>query len=255
MPSFGFLQAFIAGMFIAASAGMLGSFALLKRMALVGDALSHVALPGIALGLIFNFNPFFGAFVFLMSGALLIWIAEHKTKLPVDALVGIFFSVALAFGAMLTPKEELLEALFGNVTKIEPFDFWLAIILSTIVITVLYSFSKKFILTFISPDLSLSVGLKPHRLELTFLLIFALSVLIGMKFAGVLLMGSLIIIPAATARNIAGSMYSYVLLSVILSVIGALLAVTASYFYGFQPGPAFVIIAGAFFLASIFFKK
>lgn len=249
------MQTLIAASLIAASGSMLGSLALLRRMALVGDALSHIALPGVALGILFNFNVFFGALAFLIFGTVVIWAVEHKTKLPVDTLVGVMFALALAVGALLTPKEDILDALFGDIIGIGRLDFWAASIISVAIIFLLLKFYKKFTLSLISPDLSLAAGFRPHALEFTFLMIFALAVAVGIKFTGALLMGSLIIIPAATSRNIARSMNQYLWLSAVLGVLGAVFGVFISKLYGFSPGPAFVLFAGALFFISIFFRK
>ena len=255
MKTTDFLYTLLAGSAIAAAGGMIGSFALLRRMALVGDALSHIALPGIALGLIFHFNPFLGAFLFLALGTLIIWTVEHKTKLPVDTLVGVVFTLALAVGALLSTEEEILEALFGDITSITGLDMLVAVLISFIIVFFLLFYYKKFSLTLISPDLSLSVGYKPHMLELLFLTIFALGVAAGIKFTGVLLIGSIVIIPAATARNIAPSMRSYIWLSAFFGVLGAVVGIFAAKIYGLAPGPVFVIIAGIFFFASVFLRK
>ncbi|HEY4527863.1 MAG TPA: metal ABC transporter permease [Candidatus Paceibacterota bacterium] len=255
MTELGLTQILIAGAFIAAAGGLLGSFALLRRMALVGDALSHVALPGIALGLLFNFNVLLGSVAFLVAGTLGIWLVEHKTKLPVDTVVGVFFTLSLAAGALLTPEEEILEALFGDISKLSVFDFWWALALSATIIYLLLHFSRRFVLALISTDLSRSEGFHPHRLELLFLLLFAFAVAVGIKFAGALLMGSLIIIPAATSRNLTVSMGSYLFMSAFLGVAGAILGIFGARFYGFSPGPLFVLVLGAFFLASIFFRR
>lgn len=248
-------QVLLAGGFVAAAGGLLGSFALLRRMALVGDVLSHVALPGIALGLLFNFNVFLGSLAFLLVGIFLIWMVEHKTRLPVDTVVGVFFALALAVGALLTPEQDILEALFGDITKLGRFDFWWVMLLSLLIIFLLLYFSKRFILTLISTDLSRSAGFQPHRLELLFLLIFALAVAVGIKFVGALLMGSLIIIPAAASRNLSRSMSSYLLLSALLGVLGAVLGILGSRFYHLAPGPVFILVAGALFFLSIFFRR
>jgi len=250
-----FLYTLLAGSAIAAAGGMIGSFALLRRMALVGDALSHIALPGIALGLLFHFNPFFGAFTFLAFGTLIIWTVEHKTKLPVETLVGVAFTLSLAVGALLVPETDMLEALFGDITKISSLDVGVAFLISAMIIALLLVFYKKFSLTMISSDLSLSVGFNPHMLELLFLTIFALGVATGIKFTGALLMGSVVIIPAATARNVAGSMKSYLWLSAIFGVLDAVLGILLAKIYGFPPGPVFVIVAGFFFLISIFLRR
>ena len=101
----------VSAVFVGLASGYLGSFMVLKRMALVGDALSHVALPGVALGLLFNFNPILGAFITLFAGIIGIWLIENKTELPAESIVGLFFTFALAVGLLITPDEELLEAL------------------------------------------------------------------------------------------------------------------------------------------------
>src|SRR3989338_7338426 len=110
----------IMGSVIGMGAGYVGSFMVLRRMSLVGDAMSHVALPGIAIALLFNFNPFLGAAAFLFMAVFGIWILENKTTLSTDTIVGIFFTTAIAIGALITPEQELLEALFGDISKLTP---------------------------------------------------------------------------------------------------------------------------------------
>jgi len=248
-------QILIVSAFIAASSGLLGSFALLRRMALVGDALSHVAFPGIALGIMFNFNTFLGALAFLVLGVVIVWLVEYKTKLPVDTLVGVLFSLALAMGALLASEEDIHDILFGNIMELKGFDISLILILSSVSIVLLLLFYKKFTLTMISSDLSYSVGFKPRLFELLFLLIFALVVAVGIKFAGALLIGSLIIIPAAIARNVASSMKNYLLLSGLIGATGALFSVYVSFTYGLEAGPVFVITSGIVFFISVFLVK
>jgi len=245
----------IAGSFIAAAGGLLGSFALLRRMALVGDALSHVALPGIAIALMFNLNILWGSVVFLVVGIFFIWLVENKTKLPVDTVVGVFFALSLAIGALLVTEGEILEALFGSIVDISILDFWIALVLSLAIIIFILYFSKRFALTFISNDLARSTGLKTSLLELGFLLIFALAVAVGIKLVGALLMGSVIIIPAATSRNIARSFNSYLFMSALIGVFASVTAILISVSYDLAPGPAFVLIAGGLFFFSIFFRK
>lgn len=250
-----FGEILVAAMFIAGAGGLLGAFALLRRMALVGDALSHVALPGIALGLLFHFNPLLGSLAFLLFGTLGIWFVEHKTKLPVETVVGVFFTTALAVGALLVPDTEILEALFGDIEKLTQFDFWWAVSLSVIIVALLLYFARRFMLVLISRDLARSIGHNPHTLELLFLLIFALAVAVGIKFVGALLMGSLIIIPAATSRNLAASMNAYLGLSAAIGIVGALIGIFGAAFYHLPPGPVFILVVGALFLVSIFFKR
>src|SRR2546426_816807 len=94
---------FLAGTFVGFAAGYVGSLMVLKRMALVGDALSHVALPGLALGILFNFNPFLGAFAFLFAAAILTWYIERTTRLFPESIVGVLFVTALAGALVIVP--------------------------------------------------------------------------------------------------------------------------------------------------------
>src|SRR3989344_100573 len=106
-----FLNQLIVGVFVSSAASLLGTFAILKRMSLVGDALSHVALPGIALAIFLKINPFFGALAFLFFSIIGIWLLEYRSKLSLDTIVGVFFTASLALGAIFIPDLELIEAL------------------------------------------------------------------------------------------------------------------------------------------------
>ena len=99
----------------------IGAFIILKRMALVGDALSHVALPGIALALFYAVDPFWGVLIFLLAAAVIVWWLEGRTTLPGDALVGLLFTTSLAVGVLAIPNREIIHSLvrriFGIITN------------------------------------------------------------------------------------------------------------------------------------------
>lgn len=249
-----FSQLLLVAIFISAAAGLLGSFAILKRMALVGDALSHVALPGIALALIFNLNPFLGAIAFLFTAIIGIWFLEYKSSLSTETIVGIFFSASLALGALITPEHELLEALLGDIQTLSRGEAIFSILLSIGVIVSLMAIRRKLALNMISEELSQSIGIKNKILEFAYLFIFAIAVALGIKFVGALLMGSLVIIPAASAKNISKSLNSFLSLSVIFSVVAAIIGVYISYYYSLPSGPIFIIISAIFFIFSLFIR-
>ncbi|MEK9154869.1 MAG: metal ABC transporter permease [Patescibacteria group bacterium] len=249
------IQMMLVAISIAAAASLLGSFAILKRMALVGDALSHVALPGLALALIFNFSPFLGAMVFLIAATLGIWFLEYQSRLPIETIVGVFFAASLALGTLITPNHELLEALLGNITNLSQNEALASIILSLFLIVLLIMFRKKLALNMVSQEMAQSIGIKNKRLELIYLLIFALAVALGIKFVGALLMGSLVIIPAASAKNIAKSLRSFMSISVIFGVFSSALGVYVSYLYNLPPGPIFILISTAIFIISLIARK
>ena len=248
------VQLIIVAVFIAISASFLGVFAILKRMALVGDALSHVALPGIALGILWKFDPLLGAVVFLVIATIGVWLLETRTQLSVETIVGVFFSASLALGALITPEPELAEALFGNITALKWQESLISVILSIIIVIILLAVHKKLALNMVSSDLANSVGIKNRQLEFIYLLIFALSVALGIHFVGALLMGSLVIIPAASAKNIAKSLNVFMVLSIIFGVFATISGILISQTYHYSPGPIFVLISTAIFIFSIIFK-
>ncbi len=125
----------ITRIFVGFSAGYLGSIMVLEKMALVGDALSHVALPGLALGILFNFNPFLGGFAFLFLSSVAIWHIGRVTKLSFETIVGAVFTLALAVGILMIRDLDALEAaLFGDITTVSLLDTILGVTISLIAI-------------------------------------------------------------------------------------------------------------------------
>jgi ABC-type Mn2+/Zn2+ transport system permease subunit len=245
------LQQILTAVFVAAAASLVGSFAILKRMALVGDAMSHVALPGIAIALLLNLNPFLGAIVFLIAAIIGIWFIQYRSNLSIETTVGVFFTASLALGALIAPEHELLEALLGNITDLSWQESLVSIILSIILIVVILRLKKKLALNMVSSEMAHSIGIKNKRLEFIYLMIFALVVSLGIRFVGALLMGSLVIIPAASAKNIAKSLNSFMGLSVIFGVLAAIIGIYFSSIYDFASGPIFIIISVIIFIISL----
>lgn len=245
----------ITGVFVGIASGYLGAFMILRRMALVGDALSHVALPGLALALLFNINPFFGAFAALFTGIVIIWLIEKRTSLPTESLVGLFFTFSLAVGILITPEQELLEALFGDISKIAFSDAFIALVLSAAVVLIMRLLSKKFVLGTISPDLAESAGINVSKTNFAFLVMVAVIVALGIKVVGTLLMGALVIIPAISARNITASLSRYAATSAILGLASLLGGIFLSGHFHLSPGPIVVLVSSAIFLLTLIFKK
>lgn len=239
----------------AVAAGMLGAFAVMRRMALASDPISHIALPGLGIALILKIDPLIGAGVALLVGALLIWGFEKRTGIATETLIGVVFSAALALGSIITTGEQLLDALFGNYTAVSPVEFFIGLAAVAAIVIFLLVERQKLTLAILSPELAKTSGVKVDRLNLYFLLAFVSTVLLGLRFVGVLLMGSLVIIPAAVAKNFARSMRGMILIGIgvaLLSVAGGL--ETAARF-GLPTGPIIVMIASLIFLLSLFKKQ
>lgn len=228
---------------------------LTKRMALVGDALGHVALPGMGLALILGLDISLGAFVFLLLGIFLIWLFEIRTSLPTEALVGIVFVASLAGGFLIVPEPELLEALFGDISRVSQEMAFISIIFSVLIFLAVKRIYPKIILAGISSDLAKSEGVKIKRQNLIYLLAIAALVALGVKIVGSLLVGALVIVPAAAARNMSRNLREYYLESAAFGALSSLFGIMLSKFLGFPAGPLIILASTLFFLISLAFKK
>jgi len=248
----------VIAIFVGLSAGYLGSLMVLEKMALVGDALSHVALPGLALGILFNFDPLLGGFVFLFLSAVIIWHLGRVTKLSFETLVGAMFTLALAIGILLiSDLEALTEALFGDISQVSLPDTVVAIIISVVAIFLTKIIYNKIVLSMISEELATSTGVNVAKTNLLYLLLVSLVVAMGIRITGTLLVGFLVVVPAAAARNVSSNLYRY---SVLSSIFGALSSFSGVLLAGYinlptvPPGPLVVISGVAIFLIAVFVK-
>ena len=243
--------ALIVGVFVGSTAGYLGSIMVSRHMALVGDALSYVALPGLALGILFNFNPFIGAFAFLAATVIVTWYLQKSTTLSVEAIIGVIFVLALSIGILITPKVDLLEALFGDVSKITLMDTVITVLVSLFVIFVIKKIYEKLIISMISKELAVANRIKVERINLIYLLLVATIVAVGIKEVGTLLVGAVVIVPAAAAKNISSTLSGYSLMSAIFGLMSAASGVVLSIYVNVPAGPLVVIVGTVIFVGSV----
>jgi ABC-type Mn2+/Zn2+ transport system permease subunit len=249
----------------ALAAGLVGSFALMKRMSLAGDVVSHIALPGLGLALLFNINPLVGAALALFCGTILIWHLQKRATMTTDVAIGVIFTAALAIGIVLTPSEDLIEALFGGFQSLTLVWFIVGIFAVTTIVAFVLAFRHKLILSLFSPELAAATGVNVSRLNLHFLLVFSLTVLLGLRFLGAMLVGALIIIPAAIGRQLTHTLTAFLVTSSAASVLSVILGLTISRLYphftighislNLTLGPAIIAMATILFLLSLLRKK
>jgi len=246
------LIVFISGIVIAAASGLVGSLLTLRKMTLLSDALSHVALPGIALGIVFNFTPLWGGVVFLFLGIFLIRIIEIRTKLATESITGVLFVTALAVGALIIPEQELLETFFGNVQSISYSAAYIQMIVAILIIGTTLSLLKQLTLASIAPDLATASKISKKNIELLLLVLIATTIAVGISFVGVLLMSSLLIVPAVTAKNIARTFKEFIGISMIISAFSLFAGLCTASIYSINPGLATVLISSGIFFLSLF---
>jgi ABC-type Mn2+/Zn2+ transport system permease subunit len=258
LPLDTFIFSLVTGVFVGLAAGYLGSLMVLERMALVGDALSHVALPGLALGYVYHFNPFIGSFAFLFLSAIIIWQLRRMTKLPFETIVGAMFTLALAIGIIILPDyESLVEALFGNITQVTVEYAIAAVICSIAAILVTRIIYKKLVLGMISEDLATSKGIRIGRINLVYLLLVSLIVAVGIQITGTLLVGFLVIVPAAAAKNASSNLRRYSILSAFFGLVSTAVGIIISYSLSLPTiyvGPIIVFSGIAIFIATVLIK-
>src|SRR5271157_4283374 len=244
------IETLLLSIAMAVAAGLVGSFAVMRRMALAADPMSHVALPGIGIALALHINPLIGAVAMLLFGALLVWQVEDKARLGAEAIIGVLFSVALAVGGLMTSGEQLIDALFGGAGVLSWPEICFALIASGAAVAFVVTQRNRLVVMLVSPDVARTAGIDVRRLDLLYLETFALTIALGLRFLGVLLMGALIIIPAATAKRLARNLTEMLVLAASLAVVATLAGTWLASWFHRETGPFIVIVAAACFLLS-----
>ena len=255
MNDAGFLYTLATAIFIGGVCGYLGSLMVAKRMSLVGDAFGHIALPGIALAMVFNFNLSLGALGFLLAGIILIWFLKSMSLLHFETLTGIVFTSALAVSFLLIPHSRLEEALVGNISNIGRNELLIAAAASLLVFFAIRMVYKNLVLAALSEDLAKTEGIRVRRNELVFLLALGAVVALGIKIVGGLLVGALVIIPAAAARHLANNLHSYSCGAAGIGILSAVLGVFLSAVLGLESGVLIILSSAFLFFLVLLVKK
>ncbi len=246
-----FLNSLLVAIFVGGAGGYLGSLMITKKMALSGDALGHLALPGIAIGLLYNLNLTCGAFITLALGILFIWRLEIKTKITTEALTGIVFTTSTAAAFLFLKESDLERALIGDITSIGRKELVLSVIMLCAVYLIIRAIYKDMILASLSEDLAKVEKVKINRNNLVFLLSVAVIVALGIKVVGSLLIGALVIIPAATAKNISRNMRQYSYGGAVFGILGGALGMWLYKITGLPAGPLIILTSTLFFVISV----
>ena len=247
--SYGFLQrALLAGVFISIACALLGVFLILRRDAMIGHGLSHVAFAGVALGLFLNTMPVPMAIAVTLGGAWGIQKLKNKTGLYGDTAIGILSSVGMALGILLVTISRKFNAalfgyLFGEILAIEPSEVWLSILLAIIILaTLIVNYHKLMYMTF-DWDSAKASGIKVDRLDLQLTLLTAVTVVLGMKVVGVLLVAALIVIPAAASLQIASNFKRAIIGSCLIALVSVILGLLAAFFLDLPASGTIVFIS------------
>lgn len=245
-------RAMLGGIGVALIAGPLGCFLVWRRMAFFGHALSHSALLGVAVGFMIGINLIAGILVFCLLVAVLLIMLERQRILASDTLLAILAHGALALGIVSVARLEhlridLMGYLFGDILAVSLQDLILIYALVVITAVVLALIWRPLLSATVLEDVAAVEGVPVTRVQLLFVLLIAAVIAVGMKIVGILLIVSLLIVPAAAARRLSRTPEQMALVSTIIGVLSVILGLLVSLRWDLPAGPSIVIVAVSVF--------
>jgi zinc transport system permease protein len=251
-----FVRAVLAGIGIASVAAPLGCFVIWRRLAYFGDTLAHSALLGIAFALLLDVHVMIGVFAVSLIGAIALTALQRGDTLPADSLLGILSHSTLALGLVLvalvpTLKIDLMGYLFGDILAVSKADIAVIYVGGAVVLAGLAKIWHPLLAASVAPELAAAEGLAPERARAVFMILVAAVIAIAMKIIGVLLITSLLIIPAAAARQFAQNPERMAVLAAAGGVVAVIGGLSASLQFDTPSGPSIVVAALILFLLSL----
>lgn len=239
---------------------ILGTMIVNNKMAFFSDSLGHSAICGIAIGTLFGIvNTNISMIIFASIFAILLNMVKNKVAYGADTIISVFSSVAIALGlAILNVSgnfNEYSSILVGDILSINwteityLFGAFLAILLFW-----WYNFNKVHSIS-VNKSLATSKGINVKLIDNIFVILIAIIVMISIRWIGILLINSLLILPAASSRNISKNMRQYHLFAVILSIFSGVVGLIISYYYNIPTGPMIVILSGAIYFVTLALKE
>jgi zinc transport system permease protein len=240
--------------------GLLGTMVVNNRMAFFSDALGHSALTGIAIGVIAGIGqPLWSMILFsiLLTFAIL-WVKKANTA-STDTIIGVFSSTAVALGIVLLSQRggfaKYSAYLIGDLLSINSTDLVMLAAAFVVVLVLWFFIFNKLLVVSVNPSLARSRGISVRLYDTLFMLVTAVVVTVSIQWVGVLIISSLLVLPAAAARNIARNMRQYHLYSVCIVVLSGLSGLILSYFWGTASGATIVLVAASFFAVTFVVKR
>ena len=253
-------NALLAILLITPIFAILGTMIVNNKMAFFSDALGHSALTGIAVGMLLGIsNINISMIIFAVVFALLLNFIKNKTTYGADTIISVFSSIAIALGLAILAQtgsfNKYSSYLVGDILSITPSEILYLFITFIAVILFWYFMFNKLNVISINKTLAKSRGINTKLIDNIFVILIAIIVMISIRWIGILLINSLLILPAAASRNVAKSMRSYHLLSVIFSVFSGITGLILSYYWNIPTGPMIVIISGIIYFVTFVIGK
>ena len=238
---------------------ILGTMIVNNKMAFFSDALGHSALTGIAIGMIFGISNNIAMVIFAIIFSILLNLVKHKTTYGADTIISVFSSIAIALGLAILASvgnfNKYSSYLIGDILGISQEEI-VYLTIAFVIILLVWSFLFNKIHTIsINTSIAKSKGINVLLIDNIFVISIAIIVMLSIKWIGILLINSLLILPAASSRNIAKNMRQYHLFAIIISLISGIAGVLVSYYVNIPTGPAIVILSGIIYFITFILKN
>ena len=252
---FHFLQnALITSVVIGIVSGTVGCFIILRGMSLMGDAISHAVLPGVAISYILGINFFIGAIVFGLLASIIITFIKSNSVIKGDTAIGITFSSFLALGVILigvaNSSTDLFHILFGNILAVQDIDKWITIGVSVLVLVIVVLFFKELLITSFDPLMAKAIGMNVSFYHYLLMVLLTLVAVTAMQSVGTILIVAMLITPAATAYLYANSLKTMIFISATVGASSSLLGLFIGYSFNIAAGSSIVLTAAFLFVIS-----
>lgn len=259
LMNYHFLQnALVTAIVIGIVSGAVGCFIILRSMSLMGDAISHAVLPGVALSFILGINFFIGAIVFGLLASIIITFVKENSIIKGDTAIGITFSSFLALGVILigvaNSSTDLFHILFGNILAVQDSDKWITIVVSVIVLAVIILFFKELLITSFDPVLAKTMGMNVNAYHYLLMVLLTLVSVTAMQSVGTILIVAMLITPAATAYLYAKSLKTMIVLASAIGAVTSVIGLFLGYTLNIAAGSSIVITSTIIFFISFFFS-
>lgn len=252
-------RALITSIIVGIVCGTVGSLIVLRGLSLMGDAMSHAVLPGVALSFLFGIPMFVGALITGMIASIFIGYITSSSKTKPDAAIGISFTAFLASGiiiiSLISTTTDLYHILFGNLLAITNSAFLTTIVIGSIVLILIIIFYRPLMISTFDPTFSRMSGLNTTLLHYFVMLLLSLVTVASIQTVGIILVVALLITPASTAFLISKKLYSMMIIASLISVISSIVGLYYSYIYNIPSGATIVLCTFVIYIITLFFTK
>ncbi|WP_253486668.1 metal ABC transporter permease [Methanocalculus alkaliphilus] len=254
---YGFFQnAIIAGVIAAIACGITGSFVVVRRMVTTSGGISHAAFGGVGLGYFLGIDPLFGAFLFTIGAAFLIWYLRTHELQDTDTITGALWATGMAAGVIfiaLTPgyAPDLFSYLFGNILLVPRQDIMMMGLLLLLILTVVSVFFNQLAAVTFDEEYAKIMGLPVSGLTLLLFLLIAVTVVLLISVVGIILVIALLTLPAATARLFSRTLPTMMVTAILIGVVTVLAGITLSYTLDLPSGAMIILLGAVIYAAAL----